>query len=89
MNDLINLLKFFISSENASCLFNNPAANRTDKQLLRVLPGKYITYDEQCQKLGYQNASSVSFSVIHKIFFTSLYFSYKNYSILVLALKSV
>ncbi|XP_043470752.1 uncharacterized protein LOC122503997 [Leptopilina heterotoma] len=61
------MMSYFLSSKDASCLFNNPAVNRTDKQLLRVLPGKYVTYNEQCQKLGYEKASAVTVNICKSI----------------------
>ncbi|XP_043482580.1 venom metalloproteinase 3-like [Leptopilina heterotoma] len=50
------MMSHFFSLERAKCLLNNPAVNRSDKQILRILPGKYVTIDEQCQKLGYLEA---------------------------------
>lgn len=62
---MTNLLKFHFSKEEANCLRNDPSVNRTDEQILRVLPGKLLSLDEQCQRMGYLKAYGVSFT-IHK-----------------------
>ncbi|XP_043472670.1 venom metalloproteinase 3-like [Leptopilina heterotoma] len=53
-------MSYFFSHERAKCLLNNPAVNRTDKQILRILPGKYMTIDEQCQKNGFRKAVNMN-----------------------------
>lgn len=53
-----NILYF--SNKTGDCLRNNPADNRKDKQILRILPGKYMSVDEQCKEMGYIRALRVS-----------------------------
>ncbi|XP_051169861.1 zinc metalloproteinase-disintegrin-like kaouthiagin-like [Leptopilina boulardi] len=50
------MMSFFFSREDANCLRNNPAVNRKDKQILRILPAKFMTINEQCHKLGFHGA---------------------------------
>ncbi|XP_043470048.1 uncharacterized protein LOC122503538 isoform X2 [Leptopilina heterotoma] len=60
-------IKWYLSQEEAKCILNNPADRRSDNQILRVLPGQFMTLDEQCQKSGYTRASSVNEDICLRI----------------------
>ncbi|XP_043471269.1 uncharacterized protein LOC122504291 [Leptopilina heterotoma] len=51
------MMRYTLSRPEAICLQNDPGVNRNDNQILRILPGQYITLDEQCQKRGYTYAT--------------------------------
>lgn len=59
-------MKYF-SLDIAKCLLNKPRENLNDKQMLRILPGKYMTLDEQCQIMGYVKAYEVSLLNIERL----------------------
>ncbi|XP_043471292.1 venom metalloproteinase 3-like [Leptopilina heterotoma] len=63
----LHLMSLTLSKWDARCLNNNPAANRNDEQILRILPGKLMTIDEQCQKSGFSKALDVITNVCKQI----------------------
>ncbi|XP_051169328.1 A disintegrin and metalloproteinase with thrombospondin motifs 18-like isoform X3 [Leptopilina boulardi] len=75
-----DIISSYLSQDVTKCLRNNPAINRTDKQILRILPGKYKTVDEQCQSKGYSKAYSVDENICTNIRCHAkfLFFSYSK-----------
>ncbi|XP_043462005.1 serine-rich adhesin for platelets-like [Leptopilina heterotoma] len=54
------IMTYFFRQNSSSCFHNNPKLKRNDKQILRILPGKHMTLDQQCQKRGYAKAYEVN-----------------------------
>lgn len=65
---------FFFSSEEATCLFNKPSF---DAALPRILPGKLLTLDQQCERISGTKACHVSSSsVLHYLISDTQYIPY-------------
>ncbi|XP_051160252.1 uncharacterized protein LOC127280914 isoform X37 [Leptopilina boulardi] len=54
------IMSNYLRSEAPKCIRNNPLVNETNEQMLRILPGKFMTIDEQCQRQGYLRAYDVN-----------------------------
>ncbi|XP_051160296.1 A disintegrin and metalloproteinase with thrombospondin motifs 5-like [Leptopilina boulardi] len=54
------MMSNYLRSEGPKCIRNNPLVNETNEQMLRILPGKLMTIDEQCQKYGFLRAYDVN-----------------------------
>lgn len=66
---------FYFSEDRAKCLYNDPVA--LGKQVARILPGKVMSLDEQCNKILGTKACNVSF--VHNIIYV-IYIIIHHYS---------
>ncbi|XP_051159242.1 venom metalloproteinase 3-like isoform X2 [Leptopilina boulardi] len=54
------IMSNYLRSEGPKCIRNNPLVNEANEQMLRILPGKFMTIDEQCRKYGFLRAYDVN-----------------------------
>lgn len=57
----------FLSSAEAECLRNDPSTERKDKKLPSILPGKYMSLNKQCKKMGFAKSSAINETVCENI----------------------
>ncbi|XP_051160268.1 uncharacterized protein LOC127280917 isoform X2 [Leptopilina boulardi] len=55
-----NAIKYYFSHKRSKCFKSNTLTKKTEEQVLRILPGKYLTLDQQCEREGYQKAFNVT-----------------------------